>query len=609
MVLTPLQQARIAEQPRPAVTAAVAPAAAAPSIDDSQFVDDEAALASLVEAERALAEARHAAQKAEQPGAVTPAVAPAAAAPSIDDSQFVDDEAALASLAEAEGALAEGDEVMEQQTAAGERSDSQQSMELSQTDDEPDSQQSMDLSQTDEAEDEVAADLMASPTRQSAYNCDSERAGVYVLRLKKKRGGGDCFYVGKSDDKKRRIAQHASGGAHCAAWVKHNGGVEAVLSPITEKEELSSWEMKETIRLIILHGFANVRGWEWTSCAPFKRSDYEAFKMTAFGMGDLCRKCGNGGHFATRCPGGEKAVWLAECDDAIAAVEATDLAAAASAAAAHPVDNAAAIAAAVQQSNARRASASAPSKRRAASPPDTRECPAHRRAKSSENGARELYFRSPCGHTVRAAPVLQIGGVKEGMWQVRVKGPQVNGVSGVKILYSGPSTREALAEVGSCLGVAPSSFRATTAADFDEDVAAVAHSARGARAAPSRQRARSARRLCEGCDVDISGQPPSHTVCLDCYRIRSNHSSAPVACDSLGASDFGDEEQDAGRVCRRCGDDIDDRPANHRFCSACFAAGSSSSEEEEWVCSYCGRGFGTERGAAFHEQRHCKYRL
>jgi hypothetical protein len=407
MALTPLQQTRIAEQTGPAV------------IDDSQFVDDEAALASLAEVECALAEARHAAQKAEQPGpAFTPAVAPAATAPSIDESQFVDDAAALASLAEAEGALAEGDEVMEQQTADGEGSDSHWPMELSQTDDEPVSQHSMDLSQTDEIEDEVVAvlrtqlaepalpDLMASPAEQSAVvasNCDadSEQAGVYVLRLKKKRGGGECFYVGKSDDKKRRITQHTSGGAHCAAWVKHNGGVEAVLPPVTGKEELSSWEMKETIRLIILHGFANVRGWEWTSCAPFKRSDYEAFRMTAFGMGDLCRKCGNGGHFATRCPGGEKAAWLAECDDAIAAVDATNPAVAASAVAAQPVDNAAVIAVAVQQSNARRASASAASKRRPADRPDTRECPARRRAKTSEN-ATERYFRSPCGHTVRA---------------------------------------------------------------------------------------------------------------------------------------------------------------------------------------------------------------
>ena len=76
------------------------------------------------------------------------------------------------------------------------------------------------------------------------------------------------------------------------------------------------------------------------------------------------------------------------------------------------------------------------------------------------------YFRSSCGHTMRVAPVFKVGGKMEGKWQIRVKGPRVTGVSGVKCLYSDASTLQALAVAAQFLGVIPSSFSATTAIDF-----------------------------------------------------------------------------------------------------------------------------------------------
>jgi hypothetical protein len=78
------------------------------------------------------------------------------------------------------------------------------------------------------------------------------------------------------------------------------------------------------------------------------------------------------------------------------------------------------------------------------------------------------HFRSACGHTVRAAPVLKTGGEMEGMWWIHVKGPQVTGVK-FKTFYSHPSTAVALMTAAEFLAIAPSSFSATTAEDFAGD--------------------------------------------------------------------------------------------------------------------------------------------
>ena len=86
-----------------------------------------------------------------------------------------------------------------------------------------------------------------------------------------------------------------------------------------------------------------------------------------------------------------------------------------------------------------------------------------------------MHFRSVCGHFVNVAPVQgdgkkwQIRG--EDKWQVCVQGPQITRLinqidqsirSGVKTLYSDPSTAAALGEAAQLLQISPSSFEETS---------------------------------------------------------------------------------------------------------------------------------------------------
>jgi len=133
------------------------------------------------------------------------------------------------------------------------------------------------------------------------------RSGVYVLAL---RYGG--YYVGKSANVDARVLQHLSGQG--SAWCAYRGGAaaEVPLVHAGSAGDLSAWEMNETVSQMLLHGFNNVRGWEFSGCAALTTSELDTIRTIVMGQTDACRKCGLAGHFAGACAAPEaKAPWLA----------------------------------------------------------------------------------------------------------------------------------------------------------------------------------------------------------------------------------------------------------------------------------------------------------
>lgn len=115
--------------------------------------------------------------------------------------------------------------------------------------------------------------------------------GVYVLEKK-----GGTFYVGKSANIRERLVQHSSGsGASCAK------GFLRRVPPITaECDDHEAWERSETLARMHIYGISRVRGWMYTTVALTDAQVEHAFGQICE-RNDLCRRCGDGGHFAARC--------------------------------------------------------------------------------------------------------------------------------------------------------------------------------------------------------------------------------------------------------------------------------------------------------------------
>ena len=110
------------------------------------------------------------------------------------------------------------------------------------------------------------------------------------------------------------------GGVKQEVATKEPGSSEA------SDEELLWWEMKETLTRMLTHGFENVRGWEFTQCAPLSLEQLCAIKTYIFGHCNFCRECGEQGHFMRSCPnaGKPKAKWLQELEGRIALAKKKD---------------------------------------------------------------------------------------------------------------------------------------------------------------------------------------------------------------------------------------------------------------------------------------------
>jgi hypothetical protein len=118
--------------------------------------------------------------------------------------------------------------------------------------------------------------------------------GVYILELAEGR-----VYVGKSQDVRRRVAQHMAGAG--SAFTKAYPPTGHLLPRLGDVRGGSdAAERDETLRYMFLRGIHNVRGWRYVQVALPDREfdDAEANIRELF---DLCRRCGNGDHFIGRC--------------------------------------------------------------------------------------------------------------------------------------------------------------------------------------------------------------------------------------------------------------------------------------------------------------------
>ena len=134
--------------------------------------------------------------------------------------------------------------------------------------------------------------------------------GVYVIQCNNK----NKYYVGKSDNIENRINQHKSG-IGGAKFIKNNGGVYKQLDLITPNntEDLGLREQQETLAQMLVHGFNNVRGWEFTSSTDLTYEECVSIKTLILGSGDFCRKCGSSEHFIKDCKN-KKEDWLIELE-------------------------------------------------------------------------------------------------------------------------------------------------------------------------------------------------------------------------------------------------------------------------------------------------------
>jgi hypothetical protein len=124
---------------------------------------------------------------------------------------------------------------------------------------------------------------------------------VYVLKLENNK-----YYIGKSNDKEKRIKRHINGNG--CTWTKKYKPISE-LEPLTQPQP-SFWELWETLELMKKYGVDNVRGSMFTSPFPMLREDKIMAAQLYCELYDLCRKCGEKGHFITNCKNTKVADWI-----------------------------------------------------------------------------------------------------------------------------------------------------------------------------------------------------------------------------------------------------------------------------------------------------------
>lgn len=123
----------------------------------------------------------------------------------------------------------------------------------------------------------------------------------YALRLNQLGSNGKpCYYVGKSKDVDKRVEDHRSGRSRIP-WISMHGGIAEVIPVDSTGGDADTLEMKETVRRMTENGMNNVRGSAWTSDQPLSQEDRGNVQQNAACFFELCRQCGNSGHYADAC--------------------------------------------------------------------------------------------------------------------------------------------------------------------------------------------------------------------------------------------------------------------------------------------------------------------
>ena len=116
------------------------------------------------------------------------------------------------------------------------------------------------------------------------------RDGVYVLKYPNGK-----LYVGKSSDIDARISEHSR-------RMGPRYGTPKEVSPMTPRiqGDFESWERNETLAQMRTHGIDRVRGWRYTS-EKLSAKDIANVEAEICEKEDLCRYCGQKGHFQAQC--------------------------------------------------------------------------------------------------------------------------------------------------------------------------------------------------------------------------------------------------------------------------------------------------------------------
>tara|TARA_R110002049_G_scaffold28977_3_gene98691 strand:+ start:31325 stop:31921 length:597 start_codon:yes stop_codon:yes gene_type:complete len=110
---------------------------------------------------------------------------------------------------------------------------------------------------------------------------------IYVLALEHGK-----FYVGMSDDVKKRVKQHFDGLG--SFWTKKHKPLEHIKTYKTHGEDY------HVIKMMYEHGIQNVRGGSFSKL-QLTSSDVDLAKRMMRTQYNLCYKCGKPGHFTREC--------------------------------------------------------------------------------------------------------------------------------------------------------------------------------------------------------------------------------------------------------------------------------------------------------------------